>query len=164
MVKYFSIEAIFIIFKQFIQIETFHRYYRIIVNRFLSTIFRIILKRNGFSKFLLIGNSSKTPTISDKNPGDSKNIPPAKIQSPSISVSPGIWPDCIWCCAFLNVSIPCLFASQAPQTPVKMINRTVGMAPMVLPERRRTPISSAGMTIIKNSNNLIFSTLPRGNV
>lgn len=112
--------------------------------------------KNRLNTRLICGIRSKKPSVSVIKPGVNSNSPPAKIQIPSIMDSPGISPAWSRCCALLIVSNPCFFAKYAPTTPVKIMMENVGNTPIVLPDKSRTAISSAGMTIRSKINMRMF--------
>jgi len=109
----------------------------------------------GFIAALVGGSNNIRPIISVKNPGDKSMIPPKRIQTPLRISSPGILPYCNCSCTFLRVFIPCFLAKYDPSTPVATRRTIVGHIPIVLPERRRTPISAAEIKINNRINTLI---------
>lgn len=119
-----------------------------------SILFLMTRMMDGLIRFLVGGKSNAKPMASVIKPGVSNTTPPIKIQRPSIMTSPGICPLFIFCCALLSAEIPWYFASQAPKTPVRMINRIVGIAPISFPAVIRIQISNAGTTII-NANKIL---------
>jgi len=93
------------------------------------------------------GINKRNPHVSLKNPGVMRRTAPSSTQMPSRIASLGTSPFRIWICANLMASAPCLLASDAPITPVKMISPTVGHTPIKLPARISNPISNAEKTI-----------------
>lgn len=130
-------------------------FHLIIVNVLLFIHFFSVLRIIGFIAALVGGSNNIRPKISVKNPGDRSMTPPKRIQTPLRISSPGILPYCSCSCTFLRVFIPCFLAKYDPSTPVAIRSTTVGHIPIVLPERRRTPISAAGIKINNRINTLI---------
>ncbi len=95
-------------------------------------------------------------------PGINRSRPPNKTQTPSISASPGGYPDLICSCIFLSTPMPCCFAKKAPRIPVAIIRAIVVKPPMVLPAKMNRPISKAGTTMNRKSKNLKFCHFPNG--
>lgn len=125
------------------------------VNVVLFIHFCSILRMIGFITALVGGSNKISPKTSDKNPGESSMTPPIRIQTPLSISSPGSLPYCSCSCTFLKVFMPCFLARYDPSTPVMIRSAIVGQIPITLPERRRTPISAAGIKINNRINTLI---------